>query len=84
MRSTISYCFTQELIMGWSRPVQNPITKTWSSHRSDRGQNESLHGKLQGSTPRKGISQTDHVHYHKDGATITKNGQKTQLPKSNK
>jgi len=70
--------------MGWSKPIQNPITKTWSSHRSDRGQKESLHGPLQGNAARKGISQTNHVHFHKDGATITKGGQKSQLPKTNK
>ena len=52
----------------------------YRSERNDRGQHESLHGQ----TVKGGRISGDHVHFHKDGATVTKGGKKYTIKKSNK
>ncbi len=57
--------------MGWSDPKSNGYGG-YKRERNDRGQNESLHGREVKGNRIIG----DHVHFHKDGGTVTKNGRK--------
>ena len=57
--------------MGWSKPKPNGFGG-FRQERTDRGQNESLHGR----TVKGGRITGDHVHFHKDGSTTTKDGRK--------
>ena len=52
----------------------------YRSERNDLGQHESLHGQ----TVKGGRISGDHVHFHKDGATVTKGGKKYTIKRSNK
>lgn len=65
--------------MGWPKPQPNGFGG-YRSERNDRGQHESLHGP----NVKGGRIHGDHVHFHKDGVTITKNGRKTTVHKTNK
>ena len=56
--------------MGWSKPMPNGFGG-FRQERSDRGQEESLHGKNVKDDRIVG----DRVHYHKGGMTITKGKQ---------
>ena len=57
--------------MSCSKPKPNG-TGAFRSSLIDRAQSESLHGpNVSG-----GRITGDHIHYHKDGATVTKNGSK--------
>lgn len=65
--------------MGWTKPDSNGMGG-YRSERNDRGQHESLHGQ----TVKGGRISGDHVHFHKDGATVTKGGKKYTIKRSNK
>jgi hypothetical protein len=67
--------------MGWSKPESNGMGG-FRTERTDRGQNESIHGT---SIKDGNVDHGNHVHFHKDGATITKDdGTKYTIHKSNK
>lgn len=57
--------------MGWDKPKPNGYGGNKMT-RNDRGQNESLHGK----NVKGGRIHGDHVHFHKDGVTVTKQSKK--------
>jgi hypothetical protein len=60
--------------MGFDKPRSNGMGAE-VSRRSDRGMNESLHGKkVQGDVDHK-----NHVHFHGNTATVTKNGEKYSM-----
>lgn len=58
--------------MGWDKKPKPNGFGGYRSERTDRGQIESLHGR----EVKGGRIHGDHVHFHKDGATITKGGRK--------
>ena len=64
--------------MGWSKGKDNGFGN-YRSERSDRGQKESLHGPNLDS---KGYVRGNHVHFHKDGVTVTKGKNKYTIKKS--
>ena len=57
--------------MSWSKAKPNGFGG-YRQERTDRGQNESIHGQH----TERGHVRGDHVHYHKDGMTVTKGKQK--------
>jgi hypothetical protein len=59
--------------MGWDKPRSNGMGGD-VSRRNDRGKDESLHGKSDG----KRIT-GDHVHFHDNEATVTKDSRKYSL-----
>ena len=60
--------------MGWDHVEPNKFGG-YKKGRNDRRQTESVHGKNAGGNRING----DHVHYHKDGVTVTKGKKKYTL-----
>ena len=65
--------------MSWSKPTSNGMGNL-RSERTDRGQCESLHGPSKDGK----VDRSNHAHFHKDGVTVTKNGEKNTIFKSNR
>lgn len=60
----------------WTKPQKLPN----GGYRSEKG-TDTLFGK---NANRKGIDRNNHLHFHKDGVTVTHNGRKTTAPKLGK
>ena len=61
--------------MSWSKPEETP----WGAYRSEKEGSGTLYSKeLRDGT----IDRQNHVHFHSDGATITKDGEKYTIHKS--
>ena len=59
--------------MGWSKTEKT----SWGGNKKSHPEKGSLYGK-----GGKDIDKNNHVHFHKDGVTTTKNGRKTTIKKS--
>lgn len=69
--------FKRRVKMTWQDSKPNGFGG-FAKKRNDRNQNESLHGR---NVDKKDRIVGDHVHYHKDGATVTKDSKKYTLRK---
>jgi hypothetical protein len=54
--------------MTWSKPVQT----SWGAYKSEKEGSGTLYSR---ETDGKSIDHHNHVHFHKDGITITKDGE---------
>lgn len=61
--------------MSWSKPEKT----SWGGFKSVKDEDELFSQNL----TKGSIDRTNHVHFHKDGITITKNGEKTTIYKAN-
>jgi hypothetical protein len=61
--------------MSWSKPEET----SWGGFKSVKNEDELYSKDLKNGS----IDRNNHVHFHKDGITITKNGEKNTIYKTN-